>query len=361
MKRSIKQLINTVNETPEFGASSSDQIELGRQALLQSLGADDVARPTYTLKDYADFAASFAFHSVARPFAVGFSSLVLALGGWVVAVNAASGSVPGDALYPVKIATERVQLRLTTSSEQRAKLHIEFAGRRLEEVGAVQSSARAGKSVRVQSALESFRKEIASAQTEINAASKNDPDTASQIAAYVDEKTDAYTDQIRSRLVSEDVQSSDEARAQAEAAQDESVAVGRETVRVLVDAHDESLENKSNEQLKSLFRNDLDDVQAELSVVRSRLATVKTVLLERDLGLELETVGGDLVRRIEGRLLDVQPEIDRATNALAAGGYRSTFEIMGELKSTMNVVHGLLAQIEVQISVASSPPNLGGE
>lgn len=352
MRRNIKQLIGEVRETPEFGASSSDRVKAGRLALLQSLGADESARPTYTLKDYADFAASFAFHSVARPFAVGLSSLVLALGGWVVAVNAASGSVPGDALYPVKIATERVQLRLTTSSEQRAKLHIEFAGRRLEEVGAVQSSTRAGKSVRVQNALESFRKEITSAQTELDATSKKDPGATSQIAAYVDEKTDAYTDQIRSRLVSEDVQSSNETRAEAEAAQDASVAVGRETVRVLVDAHDESLENKSSEQLKSLFRSDLDDVKAELSVVRSRLATVKKVLLERDLGLELEVVGGDLVSRIEGRLLDVQPDIDKATNALAAGGYRSTFEIMGELKSTMNVVHGLLAQIEVQISTA---------
>ncbi|HBL39917.1 TPA: hypothetical protein DDZ10_04610 [Candidatus Uhrbacteria bacterium] len=354
MKRTIKQLMNEVSGTPTFGASSSDQIEAGRLTLLETLGAGDIVRPTYTFKDYADFAASFAFHSVARPFAVGFSSLVLALGGWVVAVNAASDSVPGDALYPVKIATERVQLRFTTSSEQRAKLHIEFAGRRLDEVGAVQSSDRAGKNVRVQNALESFRKEIAFAQTEFGSASKKNPDSASQIAAYVDEKSDAYTDQIRSRLASEDVQSSDEVRAQAEAAQNEAVAVGRETVRVLVDAHDESLENKSNDQLKGLFRSDLNDVQAQLSVVRSRLATVKNVLLERDLGDDLETLAGEIVSKIEARLLDVQPEIDKATNTLAVGGYRSTFDTMGELKDTMNVVHGLLAQLEVQISVALS-------
>ena len=63
--------------------------------------------------------------------------------------------------------------------------------------------------------------------------------------------------------------------------------------------------------------------------------------------------------KIEGRLLDVQPEIDKATNTLAVGGYRSTFDTMGELKDTMNVVHGLLAQLEVQISF--STPNLGGE
>ncbi len=354
MTRHIKQLMDKVSGASEFGGSSSDKIEMGRLALLETLGVEDAARPVYTFKDYADFAASFAFHSVARPFAVGFSSLVLALGGWVVAVNAASDSVPGDALYPIKIATERVQLRFTTSSEQRAKLHIEFAGRRLDEVGAVQSSDRAGKNVRVQNALENFRKEIASAQTEFDSASKKNPDSASQIAAYVDEKSDAYTDQIRSRLASEDVQLSDEVRAEAEAAQSEAVAVGRETVRVLVDAHDEAFENKSNNQLKSLFRNDLNDVQAQISVVKSRLTTVKNVLRERDLGDDLERLASAIVSKIEGRLLGVQPEIDKATNALAVGGYRSTFETMGELKDTMNVVHGLLAQLEVQISVALS-------
>ncbi|KKW34696.1 MAG: hypothetical protein UY81_C0064G0001, partial [Candidatus Giovannonibacteria bacterium GW2011_GWA2_53_7] len=250
MSKSIKQLIKEIRNTSDFGVVNSVSLEQGRQALLEGIGAEETARPTYAFKDYADFAFSCVMYSVARPMAVGLSSVVLALGGWVVAVNAASGSVPGDALYPVKIATEQVQLRLTTSSEQRAKLHIEFAGRRLEEVGTVQSSDRTGKSVRVQNALGSFRKEIAGVQTEINSASKNDPETASKIATYIGEKTNEYTDQIRARIASEGVQESDTVRAEAEAAQSDAFNVNQETVRVLVDRHEVSLEEKSSEQLK---------------------------------------------------------------------------------------------------------------
>lgn len=56
----------------------------------------------------------------------------LMAGGGTVA--AASDSMPGDILYPVKMATERVQIAFTFSDGGKAELHAKFAGRRAEEV-----------------------------------------------------------------------------------------------------------------------------------------------------------------------------------------------------------------------------------
>lgn len=348
--------MNDMRSTKAFGASSFDVIEHGRQALLQRLGAEMQTQPNYTWQAYGDFAASFVFERIARPMAVGVSSLAVALGGWVVAVNAASSSVPGDALYPIKIATERVQLRLTTSSEQRTKLHMDFAGRRLQEVKEVQASDRSGKSVRVQSALQSFRKEMASVKSEVENVSQKDPASASKIAEYVDQKTDEYTDQLRNRVVrEEDIQTSDASREEAEGAQTETVAVNQDAARVLVD-------HQETDQLQNLFRNDLNDIQGQLAMIRSRLDVVKKVLANRtDLDLALRENSQELISRIGQRLVTVQPQIDEATNQLAVGGYRSTFETMGSLKDTMSVVHNLLAQLEVQISVALADMAPGGE
>jgi hypothetical protein len=53
------------------------------------------------------------------------------------AVAAASGSLPGDTLYAVKLATERVQLAFTFSDTGKAKLEAEFAGRRVEEMARI--------------------------------------------------------------------------------------------------------------------------------------------------------------------------------------------------------------------------------
>lgn len=49
----------------------------------------------------------------------------------------ASHSLPGDAFYGIKRATENVQLALTTGQESRGKRHLEFARTRLHEVEAL--------------------------------------------------------------------------------------------------------------------------------------------------------------------------------------------------------------------------------
>lgn len=54
----------------------------------------------------------------------------------VGAVTAAADSLPDSPLYPVKLATERVQLAFTLDPAERARLHLSFAERRLQEVQA---------------------------------------------------------------------------------------------------------------------------------------------------------------------------------------------------------------------------------
>ena len=62
------------------------------------------------------------------------ASLVLAVtlsGGLAMA---ASGSMPGQALYPVKLASEQVALALTSGAEAKAELYAGLAGRRVAEI-----------------------------------------------------------------------------------------------------------------------------------------------------------------------------------------------------------------------------------
>lgn len=45
-----------------------------------------------------------------------------------------AGSLPGDLLYPVKLATEKVKFLLTFDSEKKAELRLTFSDKRLEEM-----------------------------------------------------------------------------------------------------------------------------------------------------------------------------------------------------------------------------------
>jgi len=58
-------------------------------------------------------------------------ALFLAGGGTVMA---SSDSLPGDRLYPVKMATEKVRAFFTFGDEAKANLHMEFAERRVKEI-----------------------------------------------------------------------------------------------------------------------------------------------------------------------------------------------------------------------------------
>ncbi len=84
------------------------------------------------------------FWSWQRRWAVAIA-VVLALflaGGGTVA--ASSDSLPGDVLYPVKMATEKVQAFFTFGDEAKANLHIKFAERRIKEI---ESLAERGRSI----------------------------------------------------------------------------------------------------------------------------------------------------------------------------------------------------------------------
>jgi hypothetical protein len=69
-----------------------------------------------------------------RPWAVAIVAvLALLLTGWGTS-SAAANSVPGDTLYPVKTAQERLVLAVTPSSSRKARLHARLAGERAEEM-----------------------------------------------------------------------------------------------------------------------------------------------------------------------------------------------------------------------------------
>ena len=59
--------------------------------------------------------------------------LIFALVGWTT-VNASASALPGDFLYPVKLATEQITLVLTFKPEGKAELRLTFSEQRMQEL-----------------------------------------------------------------------------------------------------------------------------------------------------------------------------------------------------------------------------------
>lgn len=130
--------------------------------------------------------------TMARPMLVLALALGATIGGWVAGVSASQNSLPGDALYGVKLATEKTQVTLaavTGDKEAETQLHLKFAGRRSQEVKKVIEENHPDAPQRAEAAIEGLKKSIESAKQNVEDVGEKDVVRAVVLAKDVSKKT----------------------------------------------------------------------------------------------------------------------------------------------------------------------------
>lgn len=125
--------------------------------------------------------------------------MVLIFGGNFLLAKAA-GSLPGDALYPLKLTAEKIQLSLALNEDKRAALTFEFTEKRLNEyyllTTAGSGSGATNQSVKI--AAENLKTQLGAASTEFESAkSKLNTEKKVAIAKIADRKTAAYGKKLK--------------------------------------------------------------------------------------------------------------------------------------------------------------------
>jgi len=92
-----------------------------------------------------------------RKWAVAMTTVLVILLAGIGAVAALGSALPDDALYPVKLAAEQVRVTLAFSDVDEAKLHLQFAERRADEMTEM---ARQGKSDKISMLTEQIAKHL---------------------------------------------------------------------------------------------------------------------------------------------------------------------------------------------------------
>ena len=171
-----------------------------------------------------------------KPMIAVFLVVVLLFGGGGAAVAAAQNDLPGDALYGVKITTERVQEAFALSSEKKVDVKSRFAARRAEEIEALAKNQETLDEAAVSEAagrVEEYMQDIKEALAELP------PETVSRIAAALG----ASLDQSQSRLEAVRVRLSSSTQADI----DEAMEATRE-VESEIDDDDEDVEDADAEE-----------------------------------------------------------------------------------------------------------------
>src|SRR3990167_4889995 len=229
------QLLQKAKNAPEFGGgfdeSQSQKVWL---RICDDLGfADQAPKKSYSFFDYLEYWRSNIPHVVLRPVALAASICALIVSGWVTTVNASFDSVPGDVLYPVKLATERVQITFAANPERRARLYSEFAGRRLQEAATVSVSDKEGKEVRVKAAVYGFKTQVNSAQEALKQVSAED---RAGVAVSIDQRADEFKESLSQTEAS----SSESMKPAFQEAKDLVEQTSTEAIRILINTHEET-------------------------------------------------------------------------------------------------------------------------
>jgi len=103
-------------------------------------------------------------HRVAMVLIAAAITTLLLAGG---AMAASAGALPGQLLYPVKRAVEKIDLAFHRDPASRARLHLEFAERRLNELTTLLELRKAGQSVDIGAAMSAYQSEISQVQSAV--------------------------------------------------------------------------------------------------------------------------------------------------------------------------------------------------
>ncbi len=132
-------------------------------------------------------------YAVVRPTVIFVVCFTVGTAGWITTVSASYASLPGDALYPVKIATEQTQAAVVEAIQGKAasaELHLSFASRRVDEVnkiidapGSVQD-----KQSRVDEAVKNLKNDVQSANQNLVSAGQDTPSAGAEVAKAIDRK-----------------------------------------------------------------------------------------------------------------------------------------------------------------------------
>ena len=128
----------------------------------------------------------------ARRMAVSFAAIVFVLTGGLSASYASRSSLPGDTLYSVKIASEDVQLAIS-SGDRKAEIEIEQAGKRLEEAVEISKNpSDINQGEKLKKLIVNFEEKINRAQDSLMKIEDNEK--KAKIAKVINIQTEKYTE-----------------------------------------------------------------------------------------------------------------------------------------------------------------------
>lgn len=179
------------------------------------------------------------------------------LGGSLASVSAAERSIPGDLLYPVKLATEQARIFMEKEPPNQLKLKVEFVERRGEEIKELAKTGTPKNTARLKEATDSLKQDLDAVKLQLHTVGiESSAPKAVEVAKDLDEKSGRLVQTLKEvkEVVPEEVKSN------VTEVQVAAVNAGLKAVQILIDKHDDPgvVQVVSSDDLKRVVSGHVD-------------------------------------------------------------------------------------------------------
>jgi len=272
-KRDLLQKLSTIRHAERGIVPDAAWVERKRAHLVKQvrndLASGVVFRAPRVHNEPPVFVSRF-MQLMRAPALITASIITTVFGGSLLGVSASERSVPGDFLYPIKIASEQTQLALTPDKADKLRLKTEFVGRRVDEIKTIVAAPDASSPDRLRQAAQGLKRDLDTVKTQLQEVKQDTPgQTAVDVAKLVDQKSDDVAQQLKQvkDTVPQEVKPS---VTEAEVA---AVHTGVAAVEVLIDTKSSTSSQDiiSDADVASAIQNKVDGIQATLDGAAGRL------------------------------------------------------------------------------------------
>lgn len=304
----LLQQFKKMNQAYRASAPTKADTEVAYTRFLRSIEQYDAATHESGSSQSLFFFVPQLARATIRGAAVVVVVVMLVVGTGAAMVSAFPNKLPGDFFYGVKLAAERAQVSLTFPAEGKARLELEFAGRRVEEMATIAGSSITNRDERLAEAVAKFRSHMEQTESQLKNAGR--AQAVLDIAKTVDRKSVEYG----AALERAGVEASGAIREDVRDAQDVAQSASIAAVTILLEEQREG--RISLEELQRTVRAKLWELESALQVVAYRLATIPG-----DAYPEIEAVGGPTLVSLYQDVNTARGELEAGKDFFAHGGY----------------------------------------
>lgn len=361
--KDLIQKLSQLKNIEAAGAPSKDFVASNREILMSQIKPASVSSsPVEKAGEasyYIEYFNNLFRQRILKP-AMATFVIVLMLLAYTATLSVASASLPGDAMYSVKTAKERVQMAFTFGDEDKVMLQMTFISRRSEELKkvAVSDDDSATKQENIEKTAKKIAQDIQVVKERLNKITIASMDTANESVLAIAKEIDTKTLEVKqniiitSEILPADVQV--EVSEELKKAIDTTESTGADALAVIITQYEGGKSELNNEEVASRVADRIKDAESGIVLVTIAVEGVATTTADILISLEdmSETTATSTIETLEDikdKPQEAQDAIDEAKELLDLGDFASALE---KITETNNIVGVTGEDVQIIIELA---------